>query len=157
MNSFTTLSYLEWRPDLGHSDIVIWFGLIEYSQVTDACNNNCYRKLKLIFVLFKHFALFIYLFFCKLFQVVLWNTWSPIANSVLYAFPTWHTSTIALLSNWGSITFIAFIIPSCWLLNKRGNLLPIYSSFDTGGLISSLEGLLCITKKFFCCLIKKLN
>ncbi|XP_014242298.1 disrupted in renal carcinoma protein 2 homolog [Cimex lectularius] len=53
-------------------------------------------------------------------QVIVWNTWSPIAKSALYAFPTWRESTIALLNNWGSITFLFFIAPCCWLLKEKG-------------------------------------
>ncbi|KAF6199007.1 hypothetical protein GE061_007030 [Apolygus lucorum] len=65
------------------------------------------------------YVLFLYCItsFC---QVVVWNTWSPIANSALYAYPSWKESTIALLNNWSSITFLLFIMPSCWLLNSRG-------------------------------------
>uniref|UniRef100_T1HVV1 Uncharacterized protein n=1 Tax=Rhodnius prolixus TaxID=13249 RepID=T1HVV1_RHOPR len=53
-------------------------------------------------------------------QVIVWNTWSPIANSALFAFSTWRDSTIALLNNWGCLMFLLFIGPCCWLLNKGG-------------------------------------
>ncbi|XP_075232229.1 solute carrier family 49 member 4 homolog [Lycorma delicatula] len=60
--------------------------------------------------------------FCAVFfmQAVVWNTWSPIAAAVLYAFPSWNNGSVALFSNWGSLCSVIFIAPACWLLNEKG-------------------------------------
>ncbi|KAG7211795.1 hypothetical protein KM043_011027 [Ampulex compressa] len=60
--------------------------------------------------------------FCALIcaQSCIWNTWGPIADSVMQAFPSWHKSLVALLSNWGCITYLTCCLPCCWLLYKKG-------------------------------------
>lgn len=67
-------------------------------------------------------------------QVIIWNTWSPIANSALFAFPSWTPSTIALLNNWGCITFLMCIVPCCWFLNTKG----LRASFLLAALMSTI-------------------
>lgn len=60
--------------------------------------------------------------FCALLcmQCCVWNTWGPIAGSVLLAFPSWNQSLIALLSNWGCISYLTCCVPCCWLLYNKG-------------------------------------
>ncbi|XP_015596132.1 disrupted in renal carcinoma protein 2 [Cephus cinctus] len=66
-------------------------------------------------------------FFCALafMQCCIWNTWGPIAGSAMMAFPSWHKSLVALLSNWGCITYLTCCFPCCWLLYTKGLLIPI--------------------------------
>ncbi|CAH0395483.1 unnamed protein product [Bemisia tabaci] len=65
---------------------------------------------------------FVILFYCLLSfsQVVINNTWGPIADSVLFAFPEWKPNVITLLANWNSLTVLVFIFPAVWFLNKKG-------------------------------------
>lgn len=63
--------------------------------------------------------------FCALLcmQCCVWNTWGPIANSVSLAFPSWNQSLVALLSNWGCISYLICCVPCCWLLYNKGLLI----------------------------------
>ncbi|XP_037783688.1 solute carrier family 49 member 4-like [Penaeus monodon] len=54
------------------------------------------------------------------FQGHQWNTWSPIGASMGAAYPGWGSSTVAMMANWGPITFLMFVAPMCWLMNTRG-------------------------------------
>ena len=54
--------------------------------------------------------------FC--FTATIWSSWSPIAETAKCVFPTWNDSTISLLTNWGPITYLALVVPICWLLEK---------------------------------------
>ncbi|XP_047471182.1 solute carrier family 49 member 4-like [Penaeus chinensis] len=54
------------------------------------------------------------------FQGQQWNTWSPIGASMEAAYPGWGSSTVAMMANWGPITFLIFVAPMCWLMNTRG-------------------------------------
>ncbi|XP_068213054.1 solute carrier family 49 member 4 homolog isoform X2 [Palaemon carinicauda] len=58
--------------------------------------------------------------FIAMFQCLQWNTWGPISESVGVAFSGWHSSTVAMMANWGTITFVLFITPMCWLMNEKG-------------------------------------
>ncbi|ROT64325.1 hypothetical protein C7M84_017735 [Penaeus vannamei] len=49
-----------------------------------------------------------------------WNTWGPIGASMGAAYPGWGSSTVAMMANWGPITFLIFVAPMCWLMNTRG-------------------------------------
>lgn len=53
-------------------------------------------------------------------QCTVWNTWGPIAESSLTAFPSWDAKTIALFGNWGTITFVIFTVPLIWLCDLYG-------------------------------------
>ncbi|XP_076067858.1 solute carrier family 49 member 4-like [Oratosquilla oratoria] len=53
-------------------------------------------------------------------QCVQWNTWGPISESVQAAFPDWNPSTVAMMANWGTIMFVFFVIPLCWLNQRFG-------------------------------------
>lgn len=60
--------------------------------------------------------------FCALLcmQCCIWNTWGPIAASVLIAFPSWNQSMVALLSDWGCISYLTCCVPCCWILYNKG-------------------------------------
>ncbi|CAH1395090.1 unnamed protein product [Nezara viridula] len=81
-------------------------------------------------------------------QVVIWNTWSPIASSALYAYPSWNSSTIALLNNWGCITFLIFIVPCCWFLNTKG-LKPSFTLSTAMSTIGTGIRLLPVEESYF--------
>ncbi|KAK0084256.1 hypothetical protein PV326_006333 [Microctonus aethiopoides] len=51
-------------------------------------------------------------------QCCIWNTWGPIATSAMTAYPTWHKSSLALISNWGCITYLTCCLPCCWFLKQ---------------------------------------
>lgn len=58
--------------------------------------------------------------FIAMYQCLQWNTWGPISESVDTAFSGWQSSTVAMMANWGTITFVLFITPMCWLMNEKG-------------------------------------
>ncbi|XP_015109801.1 solute carrier family 49 member 4-like [Diachasma alloeum] len=58
-------------------------------------------------------------------QCYVWNTWGPIAETVMRAFPSWHKSSVALLSDWGCITYLTCCLPICWVLNTSLLAAPI--------------------------------
>ncbi|XP_066590170.1 solute carrier family 49 member 4 homolog [Prorops nasuta] len=77
-------------------------------------------------------------------QSCIWNTWGPIAESSIEAFPSWSNSTIALLSNWGCITYLTCCLPACWILSRKGLLLPI----RLAAILTALATLLrCVSSK----------
>ena len=43
-------------------------------------------------------------------QCVEWNTWGPIESGALYAFG-WSEATVAMYANWGTIMFLASVVP----------------------------------------------
>ena len=53
-----------------------------------------------------------------IFSATIWSSWAPIAETAQTVFPTWHDGTISLLTNWGPITYLVFVIPTCWLLER---------------------------------------
>ena len=52
-------------------------------------------------------------------QCLIWDTFGPIANSIKYAYD-WNDSTIAMMANWGTITFIIIVFPFCWIMETKG-------------------------------------
>lgn len=58
--------------------------------------------------------------FIALFQCLQWNTWGPISASVNAAYSGWGSGTVAMMANWGTITFVIFVAPMCWLMNTKG-------------------------------------
>ncbi|KAK4304038.1 hypothetical protein Pmani_023987 [Petrolisthes manimaculis] len=55
------------------------------------------------------------------FQCLQWNTWGPLSDSVNAAFPgRWGSKTVAMMANWGTITFVLFVSPMCWLMTAKG-------------------------------------
>ncbi|XP_067216410.1 solute carrier family 49 member 4 homolog isoform X2 [Linepithema humile] len=65
--------------------------------------------------------------FCALLcsQSCVWNTWGPIAGFALQAFPSWNKSLVALLSDWGCISYLSCCVPCCWFLYKKGLLMSL--------------------------------
>lgn len=52
-------------------------------------------------------------------QGLVWNTWGPIAASSEFAFG-WTDGTIALMSNWGPISYIIITLLFAWLMDVKG-------------------------------------
>ena len=57
---------------------------------------------------------------CMCVQCAIWNTWGPITEAALVAFPGWGELTISSLTNVALIAFIVCMAPYCWLLDKKG-------------------------------------
>lgn len=57
-------------------------------------------------------------------QCCVWNTWGPIAASTLRAFPSWNESLVALLFDWGCVSYLTCCVPCCWLLYRKGDSPP---------------------------------
>ena len=53
-------------------------------------------------------------------QCFIWQTFGPIERSVRYAYPNWSEDTVVMMGNWGCITFLMFVIPLCWYMEKFG-------------------------------------
>ena len=54
-----------------------------------------------------------------LMQGGVWNTWSPIAPAMAQLFG-WGDGTLALLANWGPISYCLAVFPNSWLMDERG-------------------------------------
>jgi hypothetical protein len=52
-------------------------------------------------------------------QNAVWNTWNPLSQSVQIAFG-WTLSDIALLTNWGCITYVISMPFFSWLMDVKG-------------------------------------
>ena len=52
-------------------------------------------------------------------QAGVWNTWGPITGSAEDVFG-WSDGTIALLENWGPISYIVSFLFFSWLLDVKG-------------------------------------
>ena len=50
---------------------------------------------------------------------MVWNAFGPIAASMAFAF-NWTLGTISWMTMWGTLTFILFVFPFIWLLEKHG-------------------------------------
>jgi len=63
--------------------------------------------------------------FLALFQCTVWNTWGPVVDIVDLVFPTWSERTVSLFANWGSISFLVFMVPVLYLqnINLRSSIL----------------------------------
>ena len=53
-------------------------------------------------------------------QASVWAGWATISDAVLYAYPDWNNSTIALLGNWGEICYLVAVVPLTWLIQAQG-------------------------------------
>lgn len=53
--------------------------------------------------------------FLALFQCCVWNTWGPVVDIVDLVFPEWSEQTVSLFANWGSISFLVFMVPVLYL------------------------------------------
>jgi MFS family permease len=54
-----------------------------------------------------------------LMQGGVWNTWSPIAPAMAQLFG-WGDGTLALLANWGPISYCIAVFPNSWAMDERG-------------------------------------
>lgn len=52
-------------------------------------------------------------------QGLVWNTWSPISQSAKRVFH-WSDGDVALLANWGPITYVTSMVFFSWLLDVKG-------------------------------------
>ena len=53
-----------------------------------------------------------------MFQCTVWNTWGPVEKVALVVFPSWTTSDISLLANWGNYVLFPFFIPCMVAISK---------------------------------------
>eukprot|EP00092_Neocalanus_flemingeri_P023173 GFUD01025128.1.p1 GENE.GFUD01025128.1~~GFUD01025128.1.p1 ORF type:complete len:519 (+),score=111.99 GFUD01025128.1:163-1719(+) len=53
--------------------------------------------------------------FLALFQCCVWNTWGPVVDIVDLVYPAWSEQTVSLFANWGSISFLVFMVPVLYL------------------------------------------
>lgn len=70
-----------------------------------------------------------------------WNTWGPIAASTEDAFG-WSDADIALLSNWGPISYVLAAFIMSWVVDVKG---LRWSCLSTGVMIALGAGVRCIT------------
>ena len=52
-------------------------------------------------------------------QFMIWNAFGPIYSSIEYAYK-WSDTTVAIMPNWGTITFMIFVFPFVMLVEKKG-------------------------------------
>ncbi len=74
-------------------------------------------------------------------QGCIWNTWGPLATSANYVFG-WSDQTIALLINWGPISYLLGFVPFTWMMDVKG---LRWASLTSAALIALGAGLRCIT------------
>lgn len=76
-------------------------------------------------------------------QAAIWNTWGPLAQSGYDIFG-WQNKDIALLTNWGPISYVLADIPFSWMMDVKGcRLACLITSF----LCLLGTGFRCITLK----------
>nr|XP_045583952.1 solute carrier family 49 member 4 homolog [Procambarus clarkii] len=76
--------------------------------------------------------------FLSLFQSLQWCLWGPLSESVNAAFEGWGSGTVAMMSNWASITYVLCVAPLCWLMSTRGLRVGVVTCVvlvATGGII----------------------
>ncbi|KAG0726294.1 Disrupted in renal carcinoma protein 2 [Chionoecetes opilio] len=71
-----------------------------------------------------------------------WITWGPVSESMNAAFPGWGPSTVALITNWGTIIYILFFIPIIWAAQRYGLRASVLAS---AAVLTAGAGLRCIT------------
>ena len=81
----------------------------EYSEIITTECKSYHRRWYILFV----FSLLAGL------QACVWNTWGPITGSAEAVFD-WGDQQIALLENWGPITYILSFVLFSWLLDVKG-------------------------------------
>ena len=52
-------------------------------------------------------------------QAVIWNTWGPIETGAQDAFQ-WGSADIAMLANWGTVTFLLLVLPLTRMMEVMG-------------------------------------
>ncbi|XP_033742487.1 solute carrier family 49 member 4 homolog [Pecten maximus] len=72
-----------------------------------------------------------------------WNTWGPIAASSEEAFG-WDDADIALLSNWGPISYLLSAVIFAWIIDVKGLRMAMVI---TGFFITAGTGIRCITSE----------
>ncbi|CAL4153962.1 unnamed protein product [Meganyctiphanes norvegica] len=75
------------------------------------------------------------------FQCCQWNTWGPINQSVMVGYG-WGSDTVAMMGNWGTISFVLFVTPMCWLTTRYGLRFGVLAC---SGLIAFGTALRCVT------------
>ena len=68
---------------------------------------------------------------------MIWNTYGPIIASLRYAYQ-WPDSTVAMMANWGTITFVLFAIPFILFMERNG----LRSAVLAASFLSSLGAVL---------------
>ena len=76
------------------------------------------------------------------FQCIEWNTWGPISASVSKVYKEWGSATVAMMSNWGTITFVIFIFPLSWIAQNKGIRAGV---LICGGLVAVGTSIRCFT------------
>jgi len=64
------------------------------------------------------YILFVFSSLCLL-QFMVWNAFGPIAAAMEFAFD-WTIRDLSMMTMWGTVTFVIFVFPFCWLLEKIG-------------------------------------
>lgn len=84
----------------------------ETASVHETIDNTCrvYHRRWYILVVFSLIAGL---------QGCVWNTWGPITGSAEAVYG-WTDGTIALLENWGPITYILSFVLFSWLMDVKG-------------------------------------
>lgn len=93
---------------------------------------NVYKRRWYILLLFSLAAMM---------QSAVWSTFGPIASTSEHAFG-WSDGTIALLNNWGPITYLIFGVVASWMLDVKGLRLATIISTSLSALGTVLR---CIT------------
>ncbi|XP_064597135.1 solute carrier family 49 member 4 homolog [Liolophura sinensis] len=76
-------------------------------------------------------------------QGLVWNTWSPISQSAKRVFH-WSDGDVALLADWGPITYVISMVFFSWLLDTKGlKVSCLVCSF----LLAGGTGIRCITEE----------
>ena len=103
------------------------------SEITSPQNVAEFKPSKVRWYILGLFALM------GVFNAAIWNTWGPIAESAKAVFPTWSDGTLAMFTNWGSITCILGIWPAMKILQYNLRLGVLLS----GGLAAIGASLRC--------------
>jgi len=78
--------------------------------------------------------------FLAMFQCTVWNTFGPVVNTVEMVYPSWTDSTVSLLTNWGPIAFLVFLVPTLYVAEKSLRASIVLSS----GLVFLGAGVRCL-------------
>ncbi|XP_066951462.1 solute carrier family 49 member 4-like [Macrobrachium rosenbergii] len=58
--------------------------------------------------------------FLAFFQNMQWNLWGSLSESVDYAFTGFGSATVAMIANWGTITYLIFSYPCARIMDAKG-------------------------------------
>ena len=107
-----------WSTDITADDYETRQGLLD--DTTDSQDDSP-DHIKHKEVIVYHRRWYILFLFCLVgfTQGGLWNTWGPIADSAEKVFG-WTDGTIALMANWGPITYVIGIGFFTWLMDVKG-------------------------------------